>query len=98
MVIRGGPTRPRGAWLAPRALAGLAALLFLLSLGVGPVRLPPAAVLGALAGGGPDENRMIVQESGCRARSSRLPSALSSACRGRRCKACCAIRSAAPSL
>src|SRR3954447_10364229 len=62
MVIRGGPTRPRVAWLAPLALAGLAALLFLLSLGVGPVRLPPAAVLGALAGGGPDENRMIVQE------------------------------------
>src|SRR3954471_12084942 len=62
MVIRGGPTRPRVAWLAPLALAGLAALLFLLSLGVGPVRLPPAAVLGALFGFGPDENRIIVQD------------------------------------
>src|SRR3954469_13056506 len=62
MVIRGGPTRPRVAWLAPLALAGLAALLFLLSLGVGPVRLPPAAVVGALAGAGPEENRIIVQE------------------------------------
>ena len=44
------------------ALAGLAALLFLFSLGVGPVRLPPAAVVGALAGAGPEENRIIVQE------------------------------------
>src|SRR5215207_6362602 len=55
----GGSTRLR---IALPALAGLAALLFLLSLGVGPVRLPPAAVVGALAGVGPDENRIIVQE------------------------------------
>jgi iron complex transport system permease protein len=61
-VIRGGPARPGAARFALPALAVLTALLFLLSLGVGPVRLPPAAVVGALAGGGPDENRIIVQE------------------------------------
>ena len=61
-VIRGGPARPGAARFALPALAALTALLFLLSLGVGPVRLPPAAVVGALAGVGPDENRIIVQE------------------------------------
>ena len=61
-MIRGGPSRPWAARFGPPALAGLAALLFLASLGVGPVRLPPAAVIGALMGVGPDESRIIVQE------------------------------------
>jgi iron complex transport system permease protein len=55
----GGSARPR---LVLPALAGVAALAFVLSLGIGPVRLSPAAVLGALFGVGPDENRIIVQD------------------------------------
>jgi len=44
------------------ALVGLAALLFVASLGIGPVRLPPTAVIQALIGGGSEEQRIIVQE------------------------------------
>src|SRR4051794_25514367 len=55
----GGSARPR---LVLPALAGVAALAFVLSLGIGPVRLSPTAVLGALFGVGPDENRIIVQD------------------------------------
>ena len=44
------------------ALAGLAALLFLLSLGIGPVRLSPGEVVAALAGAGPEEVAIIVRE------------------------------------
>ena len=44
------------------ALSGIVALLFLLSLGVGPVRLSPVTVAQALFGGGSEEQRIIVQE------------------------------------
>src|SRR5215211_3892891 len=59
MRLARGPARPR---VVLTTLVGVAALLFLASLGVGPVRLPPAAMLGALFGFGPDENRIIVQD------------------------------------
>jgi iron complex transport system permease protein len=51
------------------ALSGLAALLFVLSLAIGPVRLSPLAVAQALFGGGNEEQRIIAQEI-------RLPRAL----------------------
>jgi iron complex transport system permease protein len=44
------------------ALGALVALLFVLSLGIGPVRLSPAAVVEALFGHGGDAQRIIVQE------------------------------------
>jgi iron complex transport system permease protein len=44
------------------ALFGLAALLFVLSVGLGPVRLSPLAVVRALFGAGTEEQRIIVQE------------------------------------
>jgi iron complex transport system permease protein len=44
------------------ALAGLAALLFVLSLGIGPVRMSPLVVVQALIGGGTEEQRIIIQE------------------------------------
>ena len=44
------------------ALFGLVAGLFVVSLGVGPVRLPPGAVVEALLGQGPEETRIIVRE------------------------------------
>ena len=44
------------------ALAGLAALLFVLSLGIGPVRMSPLVVVQALFGGGTEEQRIIIQE------------------------------------
>ncbi len=44
------------------ALGGVVALLFLLSLAVGPVRLSPFIVAEALFGGGSEEQRIIVQE------------------------------------
>lgn len=44
------------------ALACLAAALFVVALGVGPVRLSPADVLAALLGKGGDETRLIVTE------------------------------------
>ncbi|NVO14616.1 MAG: iron ABC transporter permease [Rhodoplanes sp.] len=43
-------------------LGGLVVLLFLLSLGIGPVRLSPDVVATALFGGGSEEQRIIVQE------------------------------------
>ncbi len=50
-------------------LATGAALLFLVSLGIGPVRLPPWEVVRALGGGGSETDRIIVQ-------SIRLPRAI----------------------
>jgi iron complex transport system permease protein len=44
------------------ALCAVVAALFVLSLGVGPVRLSPAIVANALFGGGAEEHRIIVQE------------------------------------
>lgn len=44
------------------AFAALVVLLFVISLGVGPVGLRPDAVLKALFGGGSEEQRIIVQE------------------------------------
>jgi len=44
------------------ALAGLAALLFVLSLGIGPVRMSPLVVVQALFGGGTEEQCIIIQE------------------------------------
>jgi iron complex transport system permease protein len=44
------------------ALAALAVLLFLVSLGIGPVPLSPAAVARALAGFGPETDGIIVRE------------------------------------
>ena len=44
------------------ALAALTALLFLVSLGAGPVRMGPWAVLHALLGGSNEANRIIVAE------------------------------------
>jgi len=43
-------------------LGVLVAVLFLVSLGVGPVRLSPLTVAQALLGGGSEEQRIIVQE------------------------------------
>jgi iron complex transport system permease protein len=53
---------PLSRFLTAVALCGLVVLLFLVSLGVGPVRLSPAMVANALFGGGSDEQRIIVQE------------------------------------
>lgn len=53
--------RPIAAWPIV-ALAALAVLLFLLSLGIGPVRLPPWAVARALLGGGPETETVIVTQ------------------------------------
>jgi iron complex transport system permease protein len=50
-------------------LASLVTLLFLASLGIGPVRLAPSVVVEALAGGSTPEHRIIVREI-------RLPRAL----------------------
>jgi iron complex transport system permease protein len=44
------------------ALSGLTAVLFLISLAIGPVRLSPASVVEALFGGGSETSRIIVQE------------------------------------
>lgn len=52
-------TARREGWLLP-ALFLLVALLFVLSLGIGPVRLPPATVIAALSGGGDAASRIIV--------------------------------------
>src|ERR1700704_5306265 len=43
-------------------LAALVALLALISLGTGPVRLSPLAVIEALFGGGTDVQQIIVRE------------------------------------
>jgi iron complex transport system permease protein len=53
------PTRARATLIA---LSGLTALLFLLSLGIGSVRLSPMTVANALIGWGNEEQRIIVQE------------------------------------
>ena len=47
---------------AVAALSALVALLMLISLGIGPVRLSPLAVADALFGGGSDVSRVIVRE------------------------------------
>ncbi len=52
-------TRSAGVTLA---LSGLVGVLALLSLGTGPVRLPPMTVLDALVGGGSDVQQIIVRE------------------------------------
>src|SRR5687767_4233078 len=44
------------------ALVGLVVLLALISLGIGPVRLSPLAVIEALFGGGSDVSQVIVRE------------------------------------
>src|SRR6202030_2782309 len=44
------------------ALVALVALLLLVSLGIGPVRLSPLTVINALFGGGSDVQQVIVQE------------------------------------
>src|ERR1700759_3833399 len=53
-------SRRRGA--VTTALVTLVALLFLASLGIGPVRLSPWAVIDALFGGGTDVAQVIVRE------------------------------------
>jgi len=58
IATRRGLSRPA----ALLALSGLVALLFLLSLAIGPVRLSPQVVVQALFGGGSEEHRIIVQE------------------------------------
>ena len=47
---------------ATAALAALVALLMLISLGIGPVRLSPLSVAEALFGGGSDVSQVIVRE------------------------------------
>ncbi len=47
---------------ATAALAVLVALLVLISLGIGPVRLSPLAVAEALFGGGSEVSQVIVRE------------------------------------
>jgi iron complex transport system permease protein len=55
--------RKRGTSLAlVLVLASLVTLLFLASLGIGPVRLAPSLVVEALAGAGTPEHRIIVRE------------------------------------
>src|ERR1700676_5527673 len=44
------------------ALVALVALLLLVSLGIGPVRLSPLTVVDALFGGGSDVQQVIVRE------------------------------------
>ena len=46
------------------ALVALVVLLVLISLGTGPVRLSPLAVIEALFGGGSDVSQVIVRERG----------------------------------
>jgi iron complex transport system permease protein len=60
MVTSTDTTRRRTFVIA--ALVLLVVALFLLSLGVGPVRLAPSIVIEALFGRGQDEHRIIVQE------------------------------------
>lgn len=60
MVSGGATARDRTG--AVIAMALLVALLALISLGVGPVRMSPLAVLEALFGGGDEVHRVIVQQ------------------------------------
>lgn len=57
-----GSSRPSRADVATLALAALSILLFLVSLGVGPVHLSPLTVARALAGLGSEAERIIVGE------------------------------------
>jgi iron complex transport system permease protein len=59
-VVTGEGRRKRLAAVA--LLAAAALLLFILSLGIGPVRLSPRTVLGALLGEGEETARVIVRE------------------------------------
>ena len=52
----------RRRWGATAALLALVALLLVISLGIGPVRLSPLAVIEALFGGGSDVAQVIVRE------------------------------------
>ncbi|PAY08949.1 ABC transporter permease [Bradyrhizobium sp. UFLA03-84] len=52
----------RRRWSATAALLALVVLLLVISLGVGPVRLSPLAVIEALFGGGSDVAQVIVRE------------------------------------
>ena len=75
-------------------LAGLLVLVVLLaltSLGIGPVRLSPVAVIDALFGGGSDVQQVIVREIRLPRTILGLRSARFSGCPARRCRACCAI-------
>ena len=74
------------------ALVVLVVLLVLISLGIGPVRLSPLAVIDALFGGGSDVAQVIVREIRLPRAILGLRSARSSACPARRCRDCCAIR------
>jgi len=74
------------------ALVVLVVLLVLISLGIGPVRLSPLAVIEALFGGGSDVSQVIVREI-------RLPRTILGVAIGAilglsapRCRGCCAIR------
>ena len=60
-MVTGRPAAQRYA-IATSALAVLVVLLLLASLGIGPVRLPPLTVLGALVGGASDVQQIIVRE------------------------------------
>jgi iron complex transport system permease protein len=62
------PALPPRSWAVP-ALLGLVAALFVLSLGVGPVRIGPAGILAAFGAGPDDPIRVILLEL-------RLPRAL----------------------
>lgn len=55
-------TRPESRLLVPLALAALLLVLFLVSLGIGPVRLAPWTVARALMGFGNETDRIIVAE------------------------------------
>src|SRR5213595_1575918 len=60
MVTADIAARRRSGVLA--GLLVLVVLLALISLGIGPVRLSPVAVIDALFGGGSDEQQVIVRE------------------------------------
>jgi iron complex transport system permease protein len=60
-MVTGRPAARRNM-IATSALAVLVVLLLLVSLGTGPVRLPPLTVLDALFGGASDVQQIIVRE------------------------------------
>jgi len=57
-----GQTAARRTYLVTSALVVLVTVLLLVSLGTGPVRLPPLTVFDALFGGGSDVQQIIVRE------------------------------------
>lgn len=61
MVAGRTGTRPGGR-IALASLSGAALLLFLFSLGIGPVALPPWTVASALAGSGSEAAGIIVRD------------------------------------